>query len=256
MKSSRWCSLLLIACVVSACASTAVPNDGAAPVDAANACLLPNGSSCPRGTSCPAGDGCNTCTCDRDGHVGCTLIACARICSTTAECPAGQECSGPPGCDVQWTCQHTLCSSPMQSWCDCAGVTYTTANGCATRPFVHEGPCETPVMDAGTSCAPNAATCRTGADCCSGYCAERGAPLSACADPPAGMFGCGNILCRVGMEYCELTFSDVPTPDSATCRSRATCGAGAVTCDCVSPHPCGGCEVRDANTVSFRCPGG
>jgi hypothetical protein len=243
--------------MLAACASYVVPaTDGAVPRDAAGGCMLPNGGTCARGTSCPAGDGCNTCACSTSGALACTERACQRVCTTSADCPPGQQCAGSQGCDVQWTCQHTLCSNPPMTWCGCDGQTYTTTNGCATRPFVHEGPCETPMADAGPSCLERGAMCNTSNECCTGYCMAHGAPFNTCETPPTGLFGCGTTLCNLDNEYCELTFSDVPTPDSALCRPRNMCTGVPVNCMCVAQHTCGGCNVIDANTVAFHCPGG
>jgi hypothetical protein len=145
---------------------------------------------------------------------------------------------------------------PM-TWCGCDGQTYRTATGCATRPYVHEGACEMPPPpDGGPMCLPQGAACRFGNECCTGYCMEHGAPINTCETPPPGMFGCGTTLCDLATQYCELTFSDVPVPDSAICHSRDMCTGIPVSCECVTQHPCGGCTVLDANTVAFRCPGG
>src|SRR4051812_15481071 len=67
-------------------------------------CHFPDGRICPLGQSCPADDGCNQCSCSTGGVLACTERDCVRTCRTSADCLRGQECSGPAGCDVQWTC--------------------------------------------------------------------------------------------------------------------------------------------------------
>jgi hypothetical protein len=45
-----------------------------------DACPISDGDggqyTCARGAACPAGDGCNTCFCDDDGRLSCTLVGC------------------------------------------------------------------------------------------------------------------------------------------------------------------------------------
>jgi hypothetical protein len=251
-------AVVLVALVPWACASWVVPSDGSAPSDGGpiRGCSLPGGGVCAYGQACPAGDGCNSCTCSPGGMLACTTAFCPTGCTTTRDCPLGQECAGGQGCGTPWTCQHTLCAQVASTWCDCAGVTYTTPDACATRPYSHTGPCETPVADAGPTCAPLHAMCSTSEECCTGYCMPHGAPINTCETPPPGTFGCGNTTCSTATEYCELTYSDVPTPDSATCRPLGACASGAVTCSCVAQNPCGGCRIVDSHTVRFQCPGG
>ena len=265
---SAFALLLIVTFGVSGCASWVVPGsiDDAAVIDAAvldtavvdsaTGCALGDGTVCPFGTSCPAGDGCNTCACMRGTGLACTELACTHTCTSNAMCAPGESCSGTPGCSTPWTCQSGLtCTATVSTWCDCAGNTFTTPSGCPGRPINHTGPCETPIFDAGM-CSMNGANCRTGRDCCSGYCMSRGAPFDVCAIPPPGMFGCGSALCHEGSEYCELTFSDTPGPDSFTCIPLpAVCG-GTATCDCVQQNPCGRCQMLDSRTVSFLCQGG
>ena len=254
----------LMAFLATGCASTVE-------VNSSSNCPLPRGSICPLGTTCPAGDGCNSCACGLDRVLRCTELACvpdagvthdvppapvdAGTCTSDADCPPGQGCDGPPGCGVPWTCVHLLCASIASTWCDCAGHTFTTTTACARRPYAHVGVCETtPVADAGT-CGAAGSNCTYGDDCCSGWCPQRGADVSVCATPRAGAIGCNFTTCDAATQYCELTYSDVPTPDSATCRPLpASCG-GAAACGCAS-NACGGCAVRAPGVLTFRCPGG
>jgi hypothetical protein len=240
--------------------------------DSSSNCPLPGGTICPLGTSCPASDGCNTCMCGLDRVLRCTQRACAQdagvtqdvpstpvdvgfACSSDADCPPGLGCDGAPGCGVPWTCAHLLCASIMSTWCGCDARTFTTATACARRPYAHPGPCEMTVPADAGACGALGTVCRWGDECCSGWCPPRGAPISECSAPPAGAIGCNDRLCDAATEYCELTYSDVPTPDSATCRPLPSACAGAASCGCVS-HPCGGCAVRAPGVLTFRCPGG
>jgi hypothetical protein len=251
----------VLRCTELACWSDAGPSDAGLtrdaprpPVDAPPGCVLPNGDRCAVGATCPAGDGCNVCAC-RDGVLACTGRACVTTCTSDADCPAGLGCAGAAGCATPWTCQHLLCANVASTWCDCAGGTFSTATACARRPYAHTGACEmTPPPDAGTCLAPGS-VCRSGDECCSGWCPPRGAPISTCATPPSGTVPCYDRVCDAATEYCELTYSDVPTPDSVTCRPLPSACGGAATCGCVS-HPCGPCEVRTSGALVFRCPGG
>ena len=179
---------ILSSLIAGGCASWVVPNERASTRDAAvsdasvtdasTGCLLPNGSVCPFGTSCPAGDGCNSCTCTAGGPLACTTEVCTTTCRSSADCAPGLACTGPAGCGTPWTCQPgSGCLTVLSTWCDCAGNTFSTPDGCPGRPYNHAGPCETPVADAGV-CAPLGAICNTGSDCCTGYCMSRGAPPS------------------------------------------------------------------------------
>ena len=251
------CANLVTATATDASTDTdaAVTQDVPPRADVSPGCTLPNGAHCPTGASCPAGDGCNHCSCSASGLVACTELACVQACASDADCPAGQGCDGAPGCGVPWRCAHLTCASVASTWCDCAGNTFTTPTACAHRPYAHVGVCETTTMpDAGT-CAPAGAVCQTGDDCCDGWCPIRGAVISACATPPAGTVPCNGALCNAATEYCELTYSDVPTPDSATCRPLPASCAGTASCGCAT-NPCGGCAVRAAGVLTFRCPGG
>ncbi len=189
---------------------------------------------------------------------GCMGAGCSIACQTSRDCPAGQICNGPPGCGVAWHCRGDVgCLTVESTWCDCAGNTFRTGNGCAERPYAHAGACEMPPppVDAGT-CGADGSICRDGTQCCSGFCLEQGTVGGRCQRPPPGMFGCGTTLCTIGRDYCELTYSDVPQPDSMRCIAIPVSCGGRATCGCVTHTGCAPCEARDERTIVFRCPGG
>lgn len=267
----RFRSLALGLLLLTGCASATLPrtdasssadatgSDGAASAessvgaDAAGSCALPNGGQCAVGQSCPAGDGCNLCSCSSTGVLACTARACLQTCTSPTDCPAGTTCAGAAGCGVPWTCQPIHpCTGDVALFCDCAGVTFTASGSCPTRPYAHAGPCETP--DAG-ACLANGTLCTSNESCCSGFCPQRGAPVSTCAPAPPAMVPCGTSLCREGFEYCETQYSDTPSPDSQRCYPLPTVCGTELTCGCVPTRGCS-CTSASGSQLVLRCPGG
>jgi hypothetical protein len=65
------------------------------------------------------------------------------------------------------------------------------------------------------------------------------------------------MLCNAATDYCEITYSDVPTPDSVLCRPIPAACAGRARCACVTDSG-GGCFCTDQpdGTLVRHCPGG
>jgi hypothetical protein len=63
------------------------------------------------GQSFPAADGCNTCTCELDGSISCTEIACATAvdeCQTSSDC-LRQAIDTSFCADGEWACVNSMC---------------------------------------------------------------------------------------------------------------------------------------------------
>ena len=80
--------------------------------------------------------------------------------------------------------------------------------------------------------------------------------MGTCAEPPAGTIPCNGSLCQPGVEYCEIQYSDTPSPDSIVCRSLPEACHGRADCSCVTRGWCFGCEVNANGEVVLHCPGG
>jgi hypothetical protein len=161
-------------------------------------------------------------------------------CAAGASCPAGDGCNE-CAClnDGSLQCTQRACST------GCDG-----GAGCAADASVADVSMPHP-----TPCQPDGQMCGSDYWCCGGYCDQSDGGPGACRPVPPGTFPCGTTFCRAG-EYCELTYSDVPMPDSSVCRPIPTACNGTPSCACV-PQTCAtACSQRDSETIVFRCPGG
>lgn len=143
-------------------------------------CTFPDGRVCPVGQRCPDPDGCNTCVCNRDGTLTCTLLGCVdagppvdvaptRTCRTSSDCPRTMMCEGPPGCDTPWTCVPLHgCTADVAPFCACDGTTFYGSSSCPGRPYRARSICG-PTVDAGVSCAPQDARAEGACDLFLGY---------------------------------------------------------------------------------------
>lgn len=120
-------------------------------------CTFPDGRVCAVGQRCPAPDGCNTCVCNRDGTLSCTLLGCVDAGPPACTfpdgrvCPVGQRCRAPDGCNT-CTCSRDGTLACTEIACVDAGPppdaptrTCRTSSDCP-RTMMCEGPpgCDTP----------------------------------------------------------------------------------------------------------------
>ncbi len=91
---------------------------------------------CEPGSTVPAGDGCNTCLCNEDGSLSCTEIGCdPGSCEDGDEMPAGDGCNT-CSCDGgDWICTTIDCGPS-----DCEpGTTVDAPDGCNTCECLDDG---------------------------------------------------------------------------------------------------------------------
>lgn len=63
-------------------------------------------------------------------------------CTSSADCPDGQMCSGPEGCDAAWTCGPARpCTRDYVAYCGCDGQTMHGSGSCPPGPFRSRGEC-------------------------------------------------------------------------------------------------------------------
>lgn len=79
--------------------------------------------------------------------------ACAlgAACSTESPCASGLcEHAGPAGCEVteSWSCREGVaCTDDEVEWCGCDDATFSASSTCPDRPYAHEGPCDTNLVN-------------------------------------------------------------------------------------------------------------
>lgn len=151
--------------------------------------------------------------------------------------PAGGECTPQKGCAADEWCDYpdNLCG---------AGV----AGKCVKRPqgcdLLYAPVCTCEGKQAGNACAGQSAGWDVNAK---GGCT-----------PPQDMFGCGQLYCMKGKQYCQVLGSDVAGyPDDFACKDLpAGCGS-APSCGCVSGEMCGSlCKPDAEGNLQLICPGG
>jgi hypothetical protein len=65
-----------------------------------------------------------------------------QACTTSADCAQGEQCFGPEGCGVQWTCVAArACTRDLAQYCGCDGLTVEGSGSCPPRAYSHRGPC-------------------------------------------------------------------------------------------------------------------
>lgn len=64
-------------------------------------------------------------------------------CTSNRDCPRGQICQGPEGCDAAWRCGRPAerCVADTQYFCGCDGQSFTASMTCPGRPHRHRGSC-------------------------------------------------------------------------------------------------------------------
>ncbi len=171
-----------------------------------------------------------------------------RVCVTSADCNAGEECLVHEGCATPSYCGPALgrpCTDDIAIFCGCDWVQFTGSSSCPPRSFMFRGPCESSDSGPRACVFPDGRTCAVGASCpapdgcntctCSAWgalaCTER-----ACVDAGPPVDG--------GPAGCTLA-------NGAICPVGATCIVSECTsCFCAAPGRAlctGGC--LDAGTV-------
>ncbi|MBX7190530.1 MAG: hypothetical protein K1X94_00645 [Sandaracinaceae bacterium] len=65
-----------------------------------------------------------------------------RTCESNADCRAGEQCYGPPGCGMPWRCERLRgCAGPRGELCGCDGQSFRASLQCPGRPYVRRGAC-------------------------------------------------------------------------------------------------------------------
>ncbi|MEZ4390527.1 MAG: hypothetical protein R3A48_05480 [Polyangiales bacterium] len=140
------------------------------PCETPVSCLLPNGGRCAAGQTC-ALDRCTSCLCATNGELRCES-ACPpdggapRPCRSNTDCARGEQCQGPEGCGVTWTCSSgpVGCTADIANFCGCDGRTFQGSSSCPGRNYEHRGPCES--VDAGAPvCVIRGVACPVNATC-------------------------------------------------------------------------------------------
>ncbi len=67
----------------------------------------------------------------------------AVTCTSSRDCPDGQQCYGEAGCDTTWTCQDARpCTRDLVTYCACSGQTVQGSGSCPPEPYSARGACE------------------------------------------------------------------------------------------------------------------
>ncbi len=198
------------------------------------------GDDCEPGDSVPAADGCNTCTCQDDGTLACTEIACDP---DEPQCEPGEPVPAEDGCN---TCECNddgtigACTAiGCEPQCE-PGTSVPAGDGCNTCECNDDGTiggcteigCEPPSCEPGTSVpAPDGCnTCECNEDGTLGACTEI-ACEPADTDPFDGP---------------ELSSCEETTPFDSLEITEVTLVGDTLTLDvayngCDAGHPLGGC---------------
>jgi len=66
------------------------------------------------------------------------------LCSSNADCGAGQMCASFEGCGpaARRCAPDMACTKDLVEYCGCDGKTISGSGSCPPAPFTHRGPCE------------------------------------------------------------------------------------------------------------------
>ena len=67
----------------------------------------------------------------------------ALECTSSSDCPEGQQCHGEAGCDTAWTCGDPRpCTRDLVTYCACSGETVQGSGSCPPEPYSRRGSCD------------------------------------------------------------------------------------------------------------------
>ncbi|MFT3768349.1 MAG: hypothetical protein QM820_23115 [Minicystis sp.] len=208
-----------------------------------NGCVVGGTTHAP-GTSFPAPDGCNTCTCDADGSVGCTELACVGGCFDDAgphevgetwgdDC---NQCTCLASGDI--ACTGELC--PVT--CEWEGQTYTpgqqfpAGDGCNTCECEPDGIVGCTLVACET-CTFEGKTYQWG----DSFPAGDGCNICTCSD--GGLISCTKLACTCNpqSEWWRHYVADSPAECQVidfACQPNTTMFANACGCGCEQDASC------------------
>lgn len=167
-----------------------------------------------------------------------------RTCTSSAECPAGEQCYGPPGCGMSWRCERVRgCGATRVELCGCDGQSFRASPHCPGRPYLRRGSCDGVAVAALSPNASGTASERRPPSVASGSVAPTSSPstapgVSGAEGTCTSQRDCrGGTICT-GPEGCGMTW---------TCQRPARrCNPDTqVFCDC----------ERNTFRASMTCPG-
>jgi hypothetical protein len=206
---------------------------------------------CTPGEVTPAGDGCNTCTCQMDGTLACTM----RACMGPLVCDAGlADCDG----DESNGCETNLERSPDN--CGQCGNVCLSATGAMQRCVA--GMCAS--TDGGGTCVYQGTDYELG----DSFQARDGCNVCTCSgDEMGAAVECTTLGCMCNpsnetnyREYVGMSAAECMAMDLVECPDHTSyfgneCGCGCQQSDeCPASYHCGRNETMTCADLEVRCP--
>ncbi|MBV1856813.1 MAG: hypothetical protein KUG77_00275 [Nannocystaceae bacterium] len=198
------------------------------------------GDDCEPGDDVPAADGCNTCTCQDDGALACTEIACGEQCEPGTSVPADDGCNTCECNDDGTIGGCTLIGCDPEPQCE-PGTSVPAPDGCNTCECNDDGTiggCTEIACDPDPQCEPGTSvpaadgcnTCECNDDGTVGACTAIGCE-PADTDP---FDGPELSSCAPSTPFDDLVINDVTLKGDILTLDVAYSGCG-------PGHPLGGC---------------